>query len=333
MAAVTVVGMAVTGAPFLLSWLIDHKFGEWQSLLSATLTSAGTVILLVAAIWFLERKFSARVRAAVRETVKRETQKLSDSQRDLSLRLDELQKRMDRRASEERIEQDGVIQRLSEEVSFESVYDALALADDIGSLWSHQIVIPTGDGGPDRPRFAFRLSATSSTKPLHRLQEGDLSRRPVVEIEYQDAPGRASVLIFWEAENPADAVLHSMRQRMVVEGAAEHSACVDVSVFVNLHLALREAVAGRRGDQDAWLKGSVGEWINKEWVITSFGLEHRGSLGMKSDEFPVHWDGRSNQASRLWKPPVPPQGVDGAMWDFLIGRARLYHRPGVPLRV
>lgn len=337
MAAVTIAGMGVTAAPFLLSWLVDHEFGEWRPLLSTTLTSAGTVILLVAAIWFLERKFSARVRAEVREvareTAERETQKLATSHRDLSLRLDELQKRMDRRATQERSEQDKIIQRLSEEASFESVYGALALADDIGALWSHQIVIPTGDGDPGEPRFVFRRSAASSTRPLHRLREDETSRRSVVEIEYQAESERAGVTAFWEAASPADEVLHALRQQMIGVGAAAHSACVDVSLLANLHSALREAVASRRGDEGAWLKGSVSEWISDVWVITSYGLEHRGSLGMRSEEFPVHWDGRSNQASWSWKPPAAPEGVDGTMWDFLIARARRYHRSGASLRV
>ncbi len=327
---VTIVGLATAAAPFALAWRVDDRFGDWQPLASGTLTNVGTTLLLVAAIWFLERKFTAHIRSAVQETtrevVTKETRGLVASQQDLSFRLDELQARLGERVVQEKREQDEVIERLSDDISFERVRAALALADSLGALWFHEVTIPAGDGRPEQPRFTFRMSSTSTGRRF----DDDEGRRPVIEIEYGSGSSVGSqVIVFWDSlKSPVD-VLGEMRQSMIAAGFAEQVKQLDAVLFANLHDALREAVASRRADPGSWLKGALDEWINDEWAVTQYGLEHRGRHGMTSDEFPVDWDGRTNQAARMWQQPAPPDGIDPTMWDFVIRRARHRHRPGV----
>lgn len=334
---VTVIGLAVTATPFVLSWRGARGFGNWRALSSGTLTNVGTSLLLVAAIWFLERRFTARITVAVQETtraaVAEETTELVASQRDLSLRLDDLQSRLDDRVAQTSQQQDEVIRRLADGISYESVRDALAQADALGALWFHEVTIPAGDGEPQMPRFVFRWGNTPSGPWLEELlSDEDDSPRLTVTHDEKTIDGKR-VRVVWGLSNTADEVLSELRQGMMSAGFAEQSKQVDATIFSNLHAAIREAVAGRRADSGAWLKGALDEWITEDWAVTHYGLEHRGPYGMRSGEFPVHWDGRSNEAARTWKQPPTPDAIDDQPWDFMIRRARRRHREGVPLRV
>lgn len=330
-AGITVLGLAVTATPFALVWWQGDTFGDWRSLLSSTLTNVGTAILLVAVFWFLERRFTEHIRDEVRETtrtaVTEETRELAATQRSLSQRLDEIQERLNERVAQERDEQDEVLHRLNDGISFETVLSALTLAQELGAIWQEELTVPVGDGGPGRPRFEFRLSA-SAPAPSHRVRNDGL--RTLVEVEYeQERSGTHPVVVHWGSETSPDEVLARLRRDMTALGSAEQAVRVDASLFANLQRALEEAVAGRRRDPGSWLKGALSEWVNADWAVTSHGLEHRGTHGMRSTEFPVHWNGRSNAESRLWKPPAAPDGVDEELWDLLIARARRRHRPGV----
>ncbi len=339
-ALVTVIGILVTAAPFALVLRAGPGFGDWRALTSATLTNVGTTLLLVAGIWFLERTFTSRIVTAVQETTRQvvaeETGDIVANQRDLSLRLDELQARLENRAADGVREQDAVIQRLADGISFESVRAALEEVDAMGGLWFHQVTIPAGTGGPNQPRFVFRVSAAATGQPLHRLQPGDYDIRPIVEIEWEapeDRPGSRPMMVPWESGVAADEILDKLRREMIVAGFAQEARRLDARVFANLHAALREAIAGRREDPGAWLQSPLDEWVSDDWAVTRDGLEHRGPHGMGTEEFPRDWDGRSNEEARTWEQPDPPEGIDEEFWNFLIRRARRRHRPGPPLHI
>lgn len=330
-AVVTVVGLIVTGAPFILVWWKGEDFGDWRSLLASTLTNVGTAILLVAVFWFLERWFTARIKSEVRETARatavEETRELATTQRHLSQRLDEIQQRLEDRVSKVRHDEDAVLSRLDQGVSFDTVYAALSLAENLGAVWRHELTIPVGNGEPSLPRFRFRLSASSTTPP-HRMRSND-ELTPLVEVEWiSPTSGAKPILVHWGSSTAPDAVLAQLRQMLIAAGVAQQAAHVDVSLFTNLRDALGAAIAGRREDADAWLKGALTEWVNSDWAVTSYGLEHRGPHGMRSEQFPVHWNGRSNVESFRWKIPSSPADVDQNLWDFMIARARRWHRPG-----
>lgn len=331
-ALVTLLGLVVTAAPFGLVWWKGSDFGEWESLLSSTLTNVGTAILLVAVFWILERRFTEHIKTEVRETARatavEETRGLLASQSILSQRLDDIQERLNARVTQERQAEDDVLHRLDDEISFHSVHAALSLARQLGAIWRDEVTIPVGDGGLDLPRFRFRLSASASV-PLHRARSND-ELTQLIEVAYVNPDSTiAPVLVHWGAGTPADEVLGELRRLMVAVGLADEASHVDVSLFANFGTALDQAIAGRRKDPGAWLRGALTEWVDGEWAVTAYGLEHRGGLGMRADEFPVHWDGHSNAAARMWKPPAPPEGVHGALWSFLIARARKVHRSGV----
>lgn len=330
---VTIVGLIVTGAPFILIWLFGADFGNWESLLASTLTNVGTAIVLVAAFWLLEQLFTARIKNDVRETARatavEETRELAETQQDLAQRLDVIQQRLDDRVSMARQEEDAVLRRLDRGISFDTVYAAFALGEELGAIWQHELTVPTGSGEPGLPRFRFRLT-TSSTTPPHRLR-GNEDLTPLVEVEYV-SPGTATqpILVHWDHAEGPDVVLAELRQMLLAAGFAEQATHVDVSLFANLQVALNAAVAARRKDASSWFKGALTEWVNADWAVTSYGLEHRGPHGMRSEEFPVHWNGRSNVEAVMWKAPAAPEGVDELMWDFLITSARRRHRPGAP---
>lgn len=333
-ALVTTIGLVVTCAPFVLAWQHGKDFGEWQSLLSSTMTNIGTAILLVAAFWFVERGFTARIKSEVEETTRatviEETRELTATQLDLSQRLDEIQERLSARVTKEREAQDDILRRLGTRVSFDSVHSALGLADSLGALWHDELTVPVGSGDSDLPRFTFRLS-WFTTVPPHRLRDDD---RPTAMIEVEHVPPKPgaarSLVVHWESGTAPDVFLAELRRTMIAAGFAAQAASVDASLFVNLHAALDEAIGSRRHDADSWLKGTLTEWVNRDWAVTSYGLEHRGSHSMRSADFPVNWDGRSNAKAVFWKAPPAPDGVDPDFWTFLIARARRRHRLGVP---
>lgn len=272
-AGVTVLGLLVTAAPFALVWWQGDDFGEWKSLLSSTLTNVGTAILLVAVFWFLERRFTEHIRSEVRETARatavEETRELAASQSSLSRRLDDIQERLDSRVSEQRQMQDQVVHRLDDEISFQAVHAALSLAQELGAIWHDELTVPVGNGTPNLPRFVFRLSA-SAPIPLHRVRSDD-ELTPLIEVAYMSpGPITRPVAVHWGGETEADAVLDELRRNLTAAGLADQAAHVDVSLFSNLRTALGEAIAGRRKDPDAWLKGALSEWVNAEWAVTGY---------------------------------------------------------------
>lgn len=335
--AVTAVGLVVTGSPYVLTSLVDRSFGTWQSLVSGTMTSIGTTLLLVAAVWLLERKFTARITSAVQETVRatvaEETSELVASQRDFSLRLDELQERLDARVKEGRGLEDAVLDRLGTGVSRETVAAALKQANDLGALWLHRLVVPVGSGSEELPRFEIRygeLEAPWSAEDLFNLDD-DGSQVTITHVGVRAGSGGLAKII-WRSGAPADEVLAELKQSMVRHGRAELAEMVDATLFRNLELALRCAVSGRRRDEGSWVSGAMYEWLSESWAVTSAGLEGREHSGLSAGAFPRHMSGRagvvSNHEALTWEEPAAPDGVDERWWSFMIRRARSVHRMG-----
>jgi hypothetical protein len=61
---VTVLGSLISAFPFALSAWVDPGFGSSKSLTSSLLTNVGTTLLLLAAVFLLERRFTRRLSEA-----------------------------------------------------------------------------------------------------------------------------------------------------------------------------------------------------------------------------------------------------------------------------
>jgi hypothetical protein len=114
-------------------------------------------------------------------------------------------------------------------------------------------------------------------------------------------------------------------------------------MFERIGHGISDAIAGKRAQPDAWLKGcgALDELVGADLAITSLGVAARGhGLVLKASEFPqrplpaMSAEMRaSGKPYKLPKPPAP-EGIDPEHWAVAIARAAEHHPPvrrqGIP---
>lgn len=333
---VTLTGFGITALPFVLSHWVDSDFGTWDSLASSALTNVGTTVLLVAVVFLVERGLVGRVRKAAEQraaaVVDERTEELTNANRELSLRLDELQSKLEERVANEDSERLARTNQISTEVSFDTVTEALENANDLKSLVSGDITVPAGPG-TDAPRVkvSWRPHSSAAT-PWAGHQDGaprltlryDATRNP------EGGTGIPLVEVDWDPHESAIDALKSLRDEMRRRGFATEATSVGKALFENLQDALTAAVEARMGADGAWAHGAMYEWLADGWAVTERGLVSKDHGIVESDEFPasprlgrVDIDGGKAPFTR-----PAPDGVDADFWSFAVARARNVHPRG-----
>ncbi|GAA4717974.1 hypothetical protein GCM10023216_02730 [Isoptericola chiayiensis] len=340
-ALVTALGALVIGVPFALTKWVNPEFGTPQSLGSTALINVGTTLLLAALLVWLGRSFVSHAEGAARRVVEERTEEFRQETEDIRQRLEALQGRVDERTASAEAAGAAVADDIVTDVSYETVTRALELANDVEALWHSAITVPTNDS-IDAP--AVRLSWTAAH---HGGRFDDLDNLiATLEVDYEHHP-ESSTRRFdqeWLPGVPADEMLHELKESMIRADYGEAAQALDARyMFERFGHGISDAIAGKRAQADAWLKGcgALHELVGADLAVTSLGVAARGhGLAFKSSEFPqrpppvVSAEQLTNRKLyRLPTPPVP-DGIDPEHWTVAIARAAEHHppvrRPGIP---
>lgn len=337
---VTLLGATVIGIPFCLTEKVDPGFGTARSLTSTALINIGTTLLLAALLVWLGRSFVTRAERAARQVVEEKTEQFRQETEDIRQRLDALQDRVDERTASAEAAGAAVADDIVSDVSFETVTKALELANDVDALWHSAITVPTNDS-VDAP--AARLSWTAKQ---HGGRFDDLDNVvPTLEVVYEHHPEPSTRRfdIEWLLGVPADEMLHELKESMVRADYGVAAQALDaLYMFERFGHGISDAIAGKRAQPDAWLKGcgALDEVVGADLAITSLGVVARGhGLAFKASEFPQRpppaMSAEQRAARKPYKLPRPPvpEGIDPDHWAVVIARAAEHHppvrRPGV----
>lgn len=305
----TAVGMGIVAvATHLANGWADSNY--WSSVL----VNLGTTVLLAGFLVWLERRFvvtAQRVAAETATVVATEaaTTVAQEATRNLSARLDSLQDRLQGEREERARQQDSAVAALSSEASRAAVVTALSTAADVGA--STNRVFVTAGSGPDAPVVAFELVVPDD-------EEDDLGLQLLVET------GNGwHRTIEWPIDEDPVRVLAHLETEIMRAGQGDRLRSFQADrLFSLLHAGLRDAIAGRRGDADAWRSTStLLDVIDEDWIVSEVAVEHRlhGAV-IGSEAYPQMW---FQGTIRPGTQPPRPEWVDEQTWGWVLRRGRL----------
>lgn len=305
----TAVGMGIVAiATYLADGWTDSNY--WSSVL----VNLGTTVLLAGFLVWLERRFvdtAQRVAAETAAVVATEaaTTVAEKATRNLSARLDSLQDRLQDEREERARQQDSAVAALSSEASRAAVVSALSTAADVGA--SKNRVFVSAGIGRDAPVVAFELSVPDGEEDDPGLQ---------LLVETGQGWHRA---VEWPIDEDPVRVLAKLETEIMRAGQGDRLRSFQADrLFSLLHAGLRDAIGGRRGDEDAWRSTStLLDVIDEDWVVSEAAVEHRlhGAV-IGPDAYPQVW---FQGTVRAGSQPRRPEWVDEQTWGRVLRRGRL----------
>jgi hypothetical protein len=200
------------GVPFYLTEKVDPGFGTARSLTSTALINVGTTLLLAALLVWLGRSFVTRAERAARRVVDEKTEQFRQETADIRQRLDALQDRVDERTASAEAAGAAVVDDIVSDVSFETVTQALELANDVDALWHSAITVPTNDS-VDAP--AVRLSWTATQRGGRFDDLDNLVATLEIVYEHHLEQSNSRFDLEWLPGVPADEILHELKESIV----------------------------------------------------------------------------------------------------------------------
>jgi hypothetical protein len=312
--------------------LKGQTWWKWQGVAPGILVNVGTDFLLAAVLFFLERRFTARVvqagQRAVTEATEQVEARLNLQANALSARLDELQQQIDRRMQDRAQEQDRKIANLGEVASFDTVAEAMTEANRLRAIVWGGVTVPASsdpDGIALTFKWGFDRNKMLTSGPQPRLEI-------IVSIEADcDLPGpRPYIITQWEpGDSPAE-VADRLIQALQNAGRWHGPGTLDWPLALrNLHRALELAVTSRREGEaiGSWrLHGALYELIGEGWAITEAGIENKalGKVVLPESDFPATRHKPWGKPADQW-PPEQPESVTSEEWDRVLrhGERRL----------
>lgn len=318
-----VVGLLLTVARFVL----EDRWG-WTGAAPSTMTNVGTAFLLAAVLFFLERRFVKTVRRAAGQAagaaVSGVAEELRQTTQDLRTSIDELQAQAAGRAAAAAAAQDEKVARLDDDISFDTLTQALSEAYGMNALaWKSVTVL--GGRSLSAPRFAvswLRYDDDDGFETGDALVfELEVTRNPE-----PGRPGRPVVRRQWAPGHPAEDFGAGLIQEMQRHGFGPEARTVDLgALMANLRSALADALAARR--DDSWFSGRLMEYADP-WAVTSVGLEHRErGVVLLADEFPSTWGSLSADRRNRPPKPAPPDWADSSEFGRVYGWAEAHFPP------
>lgn len=309
-------GAALNGLAFLV-----EAVWSWQGVAPSVLVNLGTAVALAGVLVVLERRFighvaraSERAAQVAAERVETRLQARTDQ---LAARLDELQHEVLQRARGRAKEQDAKIAAMRDEVSFQTIADAMTTANSLVAIDEGQIIVQASHD-PDGLALAFSwaedLEFSNHRSPGPHL---DITG-PGVDLEWRRGESAADV---------GDRLILELQRA----GTWDGEAMLDWGLALHhLQQALEIAIASRRRDPWKWhLHGSLIELVSATWAITTGGVELFGrGLMLAGQDFPqrIHpnlakFAPEEAEHARTWF-PEPPPAVTPDEWNRVIERAK-----------
>lgn len=290
----TIVGAALIGGAF-----ITQTVWKWGGVTTATMVDIGTVLLLAAVVFFLERGF---------------TRKLVDvSARAARTAIENLQGVTQQRIAEEVRRENDLIDAIKEEVSFSSITNAMRVANLHRAIPGGSVVVQASEE-PDGLRLLFCCIEYADTRgPVLEIKPlvGESIPRPGVPSKCQ---------VTWQATNDVADTFNMLRRRLSEGGQAVAADRLDEQVAINeLQRTIREAVSLKR---EGRLKGRLRELVGTDWAVTDVGIENPShEFIILGSEVPFSYGPGAKERLASWKPDRP-EWVTEDEWERLIQRAR-----------
>jgi len=330
--AITIVGLAFTGAPFYLAQKVSGEFGEVHALTSSTLTNIGTAVLLVGIVFFLERSLLQRVSDTAAQTtarvVEERTIDLTNANRALATELADLRAQFEGATAADSATRTEPLRNVTTDVSFDSIAEALETANDFGALEWGTVTVPlvSPSDAPELVTFDWRFHEVRY--PDGRRDENRFTPQIRVEYETRRNPGGGIgmpvVEVMWAPDQAPLDLLMSLRAEMVKKGFGLEAKLVSPDLLAHVGVALADAVAGRQVEDGAWVEGALAEWLADGWAITEAGLISRDHGSIRANDFP---ENELRGELIPFDPPVP-EGVSEAFWKFAVDRSYAMHGRG-----
>ena len=327
-----VTGCTVVGLVLLAIALKGQAWWKWQGVAPGIVVNVGTAFLIAAILFFMERRFTARVvragRRALAEAAEQIEGRLEQQADALSARIDDLQDQIDRRMQDRAQEQDNKIASLREVASFDTVTEAMTEANRVGAIVWGGVTVPASSD-PDGIALTFKWGFDRNKM----LTSGPRPRLEIIvsiEADYDLSGLRPYIATEWEpSESPAE-VADRLIQALQRAGRWHGPGTLDWPLALrNLHRALELAVTSRR-DGDAvssWrLHGALYELIGEDWAITEAGIENRalGQVVLPESDFPATQHKPWGKPADEW-PPEQPEWSTSEEWGRVLrhGERRL----------
>lgn len=298
-----------------LAHLGDLVWG-WPQITTGTLTNIGAAVVIAFVLFVIERRFTRSIRrtvtTATRAAVEQETQAFSD-------RIQSLEDQVAMRRAETASAQNAVVNALADDLTYETVQDALEEAHRVGGARSRVTV--RGSRQFRYPLVAFAYEFRSATPSYWGSAEtGPKQVFVSVVVEPREGSwGTAVIEALWEeGTSAADLVADLDEQLRRREYRAEAKvldivfAAAEISRGISLTIADQQAPLGEER-----LSGGLVELIDDSWVITTAGVQDLASGYEETWKDLGLAYGERSESDDI--PPVP-EGVDEDTWGHVYNR-------------
>lgn len=334
-------GIAVTALPFKLERCPDffEQDAATRGLIFSTMTNIGTALLLAAVLLFVERGFIKKVSritmVAATQAATDATATIRQETRDLSARLDEVQRQVQERVTAVHDAEDAAVAQMTEDASFESVSQAIEVANSLAALGHGNLIVPASSEAAG-PRLIFDWYHDS--RDTFSREPGDYFDISYVVERNTDptSPYRPSIVVTWAPEQSVADMGASLIQLMRREGFATEASKIDLGIALGrLQQGLADAIASKRGDDTAWFDAPLFEVITPDLVVSAAGVEHREQgVVIPADDFPEAPPEVGPASKRFQREPFAPpkpDWCDVVTWRVAIERGlRIHPRQQVP---
>jgi hypothetical protein len=294
-----VIPCSIAGGALIGCAFITQTVWKWGGVATATMIDVGTVLLLAAVVFFLERGF---------------TKKVADiSARAARTAVENLQGEIQRQIAEEVRREDDLINAIQDDVSFSTVTEAMRVANLLRAIPGGSVVVQASLE-PDGLRLLFCCIEYKDTRgPVLEIKPlvGEYMPRPGVDTKYQ---------VTWQATQTAAEAFEMVRGRLR-EGrqtAAADRLALDVAIN-ELYRTLSEATKLKRQGK---LKGRLRELVGTDWAVTDPGIESLShGIVIHGSEVPFHFFVGETEQLANWK-PNRPDWIAEDQWERLIARAK-----------
>ncbi|TAK09378.1 hypothetical protein EPO44_01390 [bacterium] len=256
--------------------------------------------------------------AAAEAAATQAVEQTSGVNQQLSARISELEERLNGQLTRQDEILDEALNALSRDASYDSVASNLRTAYEQGAISGQGLTVPAGPD-LDSPRVTFVY------QPTFYNDDGD-GHAEHLKVTYvaEQRPneiGTPVVEEFWHVDEDPTDVFQRLMEGMVRAGRGGDKNRLKIAdAFTNLALALREAIAARRGD-DSWQSGgSVIEFVSDGWILSENGVEAKGyGVVATPRQLTVPFSVADRQK---WKLPERPEWAASDVWEKSMERGR-----------
>ncbi len=309
---------AVIGAAFVaLSAIFELTWG-WIGWWPEFVFSVGITILLGVVLYFLQLAFVKQVSEVAEELVESVTQQTSalgeeiDRQR---VTLADVTEQLRDLTAQRHEEEDESLDRLRDDVTFESLHQILRSASRNNLISDH---------------FRVQLFDDVSRSHLH-LSSGIIMDRvdggtPHINIAIWTLNGEDPPPVIWQAGTSFAGALDELVRRME-RGNSPDTNFDSQRLVDQLVKSLRESTTSGRSSASPGPRGPLIELINDEYFLTESGLERTsGELLVPIESFEQTRGFRDREPPPPYISPQRPQTISSAEWESLLPLLEVTYR-------